>query len=50
VQQLQPGNAAAFASGGLASQCLGDEAAADAQFTRSLQLDPNQPALRAAMQ
>jgi Tfp pilus assembly protein PilF len=44
--QLAPGNAAAFASQGIAHMCLNDSAAARASFQRSLELDPNQPEVR----
>ena len=44
-----PQSALAHASAGLASLCLGDEAAARTSFQRSLELDPNQPELRQAL-
>lgn len=46
AEALRPDHAIAFASAGLAEICLGDRAAAEASFRRSLQIDPNQPMLR----
>jgi predicted AlkP superfamily phosphohydrolase/phosphomutase len=43
---LDAANAAAHASLGLAQLCAGNPAAAEASFTRSLALDPNQPKVR----
>jgi len=43
---LAPGNAAAFASLGVARLCLGDRAGAREAFRRSLSLDPGQPRVR----
>jgi Flp pilus assembly protein TadD len=48
--ELAPGNAAAFASLGLAETCAGDRGAAQKSFRRSLELDPNQPKLRQYLQ
>jgi len=45
---LTPDDPLAHASVGTAAACLGDEATARKAFERSLALDPNQPALRAA--
>ena len=42
-------NALKFASIGTAQMCLGNRGAADAAFARSLQLDANQPDLRALL-
>jgi Flp pilus assembly protein TadD len=46
AEKLQPDNAAAFASDGVASLCAGDRARAARAFQRSLALDPNQPKVR----
>jgi Flp pilus assembly protein TadD len=46
VEQLTPKEAAAYAAEGIAQACLGDRAAAERAFSRSLQLDPNQPNIR----
>jgi len=46
AEKLQPDNAAAFASDGVASLCTGDRARAAHAFQRSLALDPNQPKVR----
>lgn len=43
---LSPDDALIHASRGAAELCLGDESAARKSFARSLELDPNQPALR----
>ncbi|HET7434267.1 MAG TPA: tetratricopeptide repeat protein, partial [Thermoanaerobaculia bacterium] len=47
ASQLAPDNPVPYASAGVAEICLGDTAAAQRSFARSLQLDPNQPKLRA---
>ena len=44
--RLEPNNALIFTSLGTAELCLGNRDAANRAFQRSLQLDPNQPALR----
>jgi len=46
AEKLQPDNAAAFASDGVASICTVDRARAAHAFQRSLALDPNQPKVR----
>jgi Flp pilus assembly protein TadD len=46
AEKLQPDNAAAFASDGVASLCAGDRGRAARAFQRSLALDPNQPKVR----
>src|SRR5262249_48150824 len=46
AETLQPDNAAAFASDGVASLCAGDRARAARAFQRSLALDPNQPKVK----
>ena len=46
AQQIRPSDPIAFASAGLAEMCLGDRAAAEVDFRRSLDLNPNQPMLR----
>ncbi len=46
VEQLAPKEAGAYAAEGIAQACLGDRAAAERAFSRSLQLDPNQPNIR----
>jgi tetratricopeptide (TPR) repeat protein len=46
AEQLTPREAAAYAAEGIARACLGDRAAAERAFSRSLQLDPNQPNIR----
>lgn len=43
AQKLDPSNALAFSSAGLAQLCLGDVAGARASFKRSLSIDPHQP-------
>jgi tetratricopeptide (TPR) repeat protein len=48
--QLQPDHPLAHSSAGLASLCLGDEEAARRSFRRSLELDPEQPELRKALE
>jgi Flp pilus assembly protein TadD len=50
AERLQPTNAAAFASDGVASLCTGDRARAARAFQRSLALDPNQPKVREFLQ
>jgi tetratricopeptide (TPR) repeat protein len=50
AEQLQPNNAAAYASDGVASICAGDRARAARAFQRSLVLDPNQPKVREFLQ
>jgi Flp pilus assembly protein TadD/predicted AlkP superfamily pyrophosphatase or phosphodiesterase len=50
AERLQPNNAAAFASDGVASLCAGDQARAAHAFQRSLALDPNQPKVREFLQ
>jgi tetratricopeptide (TPR) repeat protein len=47
--RLDPADAAAHASLGLAQICTGDKAAARESFKRSLALDPNQPKVREMM-
>lgn len=47
--EQRPDSALVRASAGLASLCLGDEEAAASSFRRSLELDPNQPELRRAL-
>ncbi len=47
---LAPRDPIAFASSGTASLCMGDVVRARRDFERSLDLDPNQPQLRAALQ
>ena len=49
AEALQPRNASAFASEGLARLCSGDRGAARTAFARSLSLDPNQPKIREFM-
>ncbi len=46
---LTPQDPVAFASLGLACVCAGDPRSAEAAFRRSLELDPDQPELRAAL-
>jgi Flp pilus assembly protein TadD len=46
ASRLAPGNAAVFASLGIAQMCLNDAAGARVSFQRSLDLDPNQPDVR----
>ncbi|HSP15493.1 MAG TPA: alkaline phosphatase family protein [Thermoanaerobaculia bacterium] len=50
VEQLQPNDAVAWASAGLAQICLGNRAEAEASFRRSLEINPNQPVLRKFLQ
>jgi Flp pilus assembly protein TadD len=47
---LAPGNAAIPSSEGVAHLCLGDRKRAAAAFRRSLELDPEQPKVRAFLQ
>ncbi|HEX6901183.1 MAG TPA: alkaline phosphatase family protein [Thermoanaerobaculia bacterium] len=47
--RLAPENAVAWASLGLAEMCLGDAAAARRALERSLEIDPAQPQVRAAL-
>lgn len=49
AQQIDPRNPIAFASAGLAANCLGDRAEAERNFRRSLELNPNQPQLRSML-
>lgn len=46
AQRIEPDNAIAFASAGLAANCLGDPAEAERNFRRALEINPNQPQLR----
>lgn len=46
AQRLAPREPAAYALAGISRLCLGDEAGARRALARSLQLDPNQPAIR----
>lgn len=46
AQRLAPQDAAAYALAGVSRLCLGDEAGARRALARSLQLDPDQPAIR----
>ena len=46
AERLAPQNAPAYASEGVARLCAGDKGAARRAFTRSLELDPNQPKVR----
>jgi Flp pilus assembly protein TadD len=48
--RIRPDDAVAFASAGLASLCAGDPQGAADAFRRSLELNPNQPRLRAYLQ
>ncbi|MBI2838998.1 MAG: alkaline phosphatase family protein [Acidobacteria bacterium] len=48
--RLAPESAIAHASAGVANLCLGDRAKAASSFRRSLELDPNQPQIRASLQ
>lgn len=50
AQQLTPRNPVAFASAGIAEVCLGNRAEALAYFRQALQIDPNQPRIRAYLQ
>ena len=50
AERLQPDNAAAYASDGVASICAGDHARASRAFQRSLAIDPNQPKVREFLQ
>lgn len=50
AEKLNPNDAIAFASAGLAEVCLGDRVAAQASFERSLAINPNQPQLRRYLQ
>lgn len=50
AERLAPQHAPAFASEGVARLCAGDPAAARRAFTRSLELDPNQPKVREFLQ
>ncbi len=47
--EVDPRNALAFASVGLAQLCIGDGEGAAQSFQRSLQIDPNQPEIRRAL-
>jgi len=47
---LAPANPASHASQGVARLCLGDRQGARLSFQRSLQLDPNQPKVRAYLE
>ncbi len=49
VASSLPGNAVALASRALARLCLGDRAGGAADLRRSLELDPDQPQVRAAL-
>jgi Flp pilus assembly protein TadD/predicted AlkP superfamily pyrophosphatase or phosphodiesterase len=46
AERLAPQNAPAYASEGVARLCAGDKGAARRAFTRSLEIDPNQPKVR----
>jgi Flp pilus assembly protein TadD len=49
ASRLSPGNAVAWASLGLSELCLGEAAAARRALERSLQIDPAQPQVQAAL-
>ncbi len=49
AEALAPSDPAAYVSEGLAQQCAGDREAARRALSRSLELDPNQPKVRAAL-
>jgi Flp pilus assembly protein TadD len=50
AERLTPDNAAAYASEGVARLCAGDKSAARRAFTRSLEIDANQPKVREFLQ
>jgi Flp pilus assembly protein TadD len=50
AERLAPDHAPAFASEGVARLCAGDKNAARRAFTRSLDIDPNQPKVREFLQ
>jgi Tfp pilus assembly protein PilF/predicted AlkP superfamily pyrophosphatase or phosphodiesterase len=50
AERLAPNNAPAYASEGVARLCAGDKSAARRAFTRSLEIDPNQPKVREFLQ
>ncbi|MGA7616288.1 MAG: alkaline phosphatase family protein [Thermoanaerobaculia bacterium] len=50
AQSLAPGNPVAYSSAAVAALCMGDQAEAVRNFRQSLQLDPNQPRVRAFLQ
>jgi Flp pilus assembly protein TadD/predicted AlkP superfamily pyrophosphatase or phosphodiesterase len=50
AERLAPDHAPAFASEGVARLCAGDKNAARRAFTRSLEIDPNQPKVREFLQ
>ena len=50
AERLAPNHAPAYASEGVARLCAGDNAAARRAFSRSLELDPNQPKVREFLQ
>jgi tetratricopeptide (TPR) repeat protein len=50
AERLAPNHAPAFASEGVARLCAGDKSAARRAFTRSLEIDPNQPKVREFLQ
>jgi len=50
AQRIRPNDPIGYASAGLAEMCLGDRAAAEGYFRRSLELNPNQPILQRFLQ
>jgi len=50
AERLAPTSAPAYASEGVARLCAGDKGAARRAFTRSLEIDPNQPKVREFLQ
>jgi Flp pilus assembly protein TadD len=50
AERLSPQRAPAYASEGVARLCAGDKAGARRAFTRSLELDANQPKVRELLQ
>ncbi|MFN7964075.1 MAG: alkaline phosphatase family protein [Acidobacteriota bacterium] len=49
AQRWAPGEATAYALAGVSRLCLGDQPGARREFARSLQLDPDQPKIRAIL-
>jgi Flp pilus assembly protein TadD len=47
AQRMAPDDPIVYASAGLAAICLGDRRVAAQNFRRSLELQPNQPRIRA---